>query len=91
MQDSDRRRSPHLLPYIYVDEAIKIANRYRSEFVQKRTKNYSLGFRYRKEILSKFSCFLDIVNILNISLFITVVLVESSIRGFPSPTYALTV
>jgi hypothetical protein len=28
MQDSDRRRSPHLLPYIYVDEAIKIANRY---------------------------------------------------------------
>ena len=26
-QDSDRRRSPHLLPYVYVDEAIKIANR----------------------------------------------------------------
>lgn len=26
-EDSDRRRSPHLLPYVYVDEAIKIANR----------------------------------------------------------------
>ena len=26
-EDSDRKRSPHLLPYMYVDEAIKIANR----------------------------------------------------------------
>ncbi|XP_023320280.1 ryanodine receptor isoform X3 [Eurytemora carolleeae] len=26
-EDSERKRSPHLLPYIYVDEAIKIANR----------------------------------------------------------------
>ena len=26
-EDSDRRRSPHLLPYSFVDEAIKIANR----------------------------------------------------------------
>ena len=26
-EDSERRRSPHLLPYVYVDEAIKVANR----------------------------------------------------------------
>ena len=26
-EDSERKRSPHLLPYMYVDDAIKIANR----------------------------------------------------------------
>ena len=26
-EDSDRKRSPHLVPYLYVDDAIKVANR----------------------------------------------------------------
>ena len=52
-EDSERRRSPHLLPYVYVDEAIKVANRntasetVREFFIRKTVKDFLMMSQVR--------------------------------------------